>query len=115
MELSLGSIAYVQQYVTLSCGGDGISHLSPTGSVSMLSNSDSLLDSGAVKSEIDGYEKLFAGARETTGKITTDESIEKRKKEYKRMVDAFYNLVTDFYTFGWVRLHHVVHSSCPFL
>ncbi len=73
----------------------------------MLSNSDSLLSSSAVKNEIDGYEKLFEGARKTTGKITTNESIEHRRKEYKKMVDAFYNLVTDFYTFGWVRLHHI--------
>ncbi len=84
----------------------------------MLHNSNSLLDSGAVKNEIDGYEKLFDGARKTTGKITTNESIEKRRKEYRRMVDAFYNLVTDFYTFGWVSVTASLLwflSSCRFL
>ncbi len=80
----------------------------------MLSNSDSLLSNSAVKREIDGYEILFEGARKTTGKITSKKSIEKRKKEYQRMVDAFYNLVTDFYTFGWVRrLHHVYTLRPP--
>ncbi|KAG5180380.1 hypothetical protein JKP88DRAFT_268860, partial [Tribonema minus] len=55
-----------------------------------------------VKDCIDGYEGLFfAGARKATGAITTEESIAKRQSEYQKMINSFYNLVTDFYEWGW--------------
>ncbi|KAG5176250.1 sterol methyltransferase [Tribonema minus] len=71
------------------------------GSLSMLSNSDSVLQRDEVKDCIDGYEGLFAGARKATGAITTEESIAKRQSEYQKMINSFYNLVTDFYEWGW--------------
>ena len=72
-----------------------------TGSFNLLSNKDSVLKRGDVKKSINGYEDLFNGARKDVGKINTEDSIKTREKEYKTMVDSFYNLVTDFYEWGW--------------
>ena len=69
------------------------------GSVSILSNKDSVLSRDGVKDSIEGYENLFTGARE--GNITNPDSISTRKQEYKTMVNSFYDLVTDFYEWGW--------------
>lgn len=68
---------------------------------SLLSNSDSVLGRDGVKGSIEGYEGLFSGARKQVGTTTTSESIEKREKEYATMVNSFYDLVTDFYEWGW--------------
>jgi sterol 24-C-methyltransferase len=59
-----------------------------------------------VSSEINDYEDQFSGARKDVGAISNEESIEKRKKEYERMIDRFYNLVTDFYEWGWGQSFH---------
>jgi hypothetical protein len=72
-----------------------------TGSCSILSNNDSVLRRENVKESIEGYEKLFKGARKDVGSISSDESIRKRELEYKSMVNSFYDLVTDFYEWGW--------------
>ena len=72
-----------------------------TGSISILSNNDSVLRREHVKDSIDGYEKLFKGARKDVGTISSEESIRKRELEYKSMVNSFYDLVTDFYEWGW--------------
>lgn len=72
-----------------------------TGGVNLLSNDDSVLKREEVKDSIGGYEKLFDGARKDVGSIHTKESIEGRQKEYETMVNSFYNLVTDFYEYGW--------------
>jgi len=52
------------------------------------------------------YDELFAGARGEAGAITTDESIAKRQSEYQTMVNNFYDLVTDFYEWGWGQSFH---------
>ena len=72
-----------------------------TGSVSLLQNRDSVLKREEVKDSMDGYDNLFAGARKDVGSLHSKESIEKRQKEYQTMVNSFYNLVTDFYEWGW--------------
>jgi sterol 24-C-methyltransferase len=76
------------------------------GSLNMLNNSDSVLKRGEVKAAIDGYEDLFSGARKQTGTITNAESIAKRQSEYQTLVNSFYNLVTDFYEWGWGQSFH---------
>jgi sterol 24-C-methyltransferase len=68
---------------------------------SLLSNPDSVLSRDSVKDSIITYETLYAGARQQTGRSSTNDSIQKRAKEYQTMVDSFYNLVTDFYEWGW--------------
>lgn len=77
-----------------------------TGSFNLLSNKDSVLKRDEVKDSVDGYENLFSGARKEVGKINTDDSIKKREQEYKTMVNSFYNLVTDFYEWGWGQSFH---------
>ena len=64
----------------------------------LLSNPDSR---DKVNDSIAEYEALFAGARKDVGKTSTSESIKQRAKEYKTLVDNFYDLVTDFYEWGW--------------
>lgn len=59
-----------------------------------------------VKETIDGYNGLFTGARRDIGKISLEHSIDKRKEDYQNMVDSFYNLVTDFYEWGWGQSFH---------
>jgi len=77
-----------------------------TGSTSLLSNKDSVLKRDGVDNSIKGYENLFSGARKDVGNITSDESIKTRAKEYKTMVNSFYDLVTDFYEWGWGQSFH---------
>lgn len=77
-----------------------------TGSTSLLSNKDSVLKRDGVDNSIKGYENLFSGARKNVGNITSDESIKTRAKEYKTMVNSFYDLVTDFYEWGWGQSFH---------
>lgn len=73
---------------------------------SLLSNPDSVLSREGVKASILGYETLFAGARNNVGKTSTADSIEHRAKEYQTMVSSFYDLVTDFYEWGWGQSFH---------
>jgi len=70
-------------------------------SVNILSNKDSVLQREKVKESMDDYDNLFAGARKNVGSLHQDESIKTRQKEYKTMVNNFYDLVTDFYEWGW--------------
>ena len=71
------------------------------GGVSILSNKDSILARDKVKGSIEGYERLFTGARKNVGTVSEENSIKERSKEYKTMVNSFYDLVTDFYEWGW--------------
>mmetsp|Transcript_24644 Transcript_24644/g.44598 ORF Transcript_24644/g.44598 Transcript_24644/m.44598 type:complete len:400 (-) Transcript_24644:289-1488(-) len=77
-----------------------------TGSFNLLANKDSVLSRDGVKSSIEGYERLFAGARKNVGATSHDASIKTREKEYKTMVNSFYDLVTDFYEWGWGQCFH---------
>lgn len=72
----------------------------------ILSNKDSVLARDGVKGSIEGYEKLFTGARDEHGATSQDESVQERAKEYKTMVNSFYDLVTDFYEWGWGQSFH---------
>ncbi|OQR95234.1 sterol 24c-methyltransferase [Achlya hypogyna] len=76
------------------------------GSTRLLSNPDSVLSRDGVNSRFEDYDKLFAGARKEAGAISTEESIKHRQSEYKLMVDSFYDLVTDFYEYGWGQSFH---------
>ncbi|KAF0721254.1 hypothetical protein AaE_010116 [Aphanomyces astaci] len=76
------------------------------GSTRLLSNPDSVLGRDAVNSRFEQYDKLFTGARKEAGAISTDESIKHRQNEYQLMVDSFYDLVTDFYEYGWGQSFH---------
>mmetsp|Transcript_1156 Transcript_1156/g.1882 ORF Transcript_1156/g.1882 Transcript_1156/m.1882 type:complete len:409 (+) Transcript_1156:40-1266(+) len=85
---------------------DGSDYDGTLASTKLLNNADHTLQSNEFDSSIKDYESMFSGARETTGAITSDESIEIRKQKYADMVNHFYNLVTDFYEFGWGQSFH---------
>ena len=72
-----------------------------TGSMRILNNADHTLKGEEFGSSINDYESMFSGARQSTGAITSEESVEQRKARYADMVNHFYNLVTDFYEWGW--------------
>jgi sterol 24-C-methyltransferase len=77
-----------------------------TGTFKILNNSDHTLKTDEFKTSINDYEGMFSGARKTTGLITDQESIDVRKQKYADMVNHFYNLVTDFYEWGWGQSFH---------
>lgn len=85
-------------------GKDYTSQIS--GSLRILNNEDHTLKSNEFKSSITDYEGMFSGARKSTGAITSEESVELRKQKYADMVNHFYNLVTDFYEWGWGQSFH---------
>ena len=86
-----------------------------TGSISLLSNKDSVLKREQVKNSISGYENLFNGARKEVGSLQREDSIKTREKEYKTMVNSFYDLVTDFYEWGWGQVRRHFSSAIFFL
>eukprot|EP01035_Chromulina_nebulosa_P021622 gene21622-27985_t len=75
-----------------------------TGSVKILNNSDHTIKRDEFSKSINDYEGLFTGAR--SGQITSEESVDQRKARYADMVNHFYNLVTDFYEWGWGQSFH---------
>ena len=77
-----------------------------TGGFKILNNTDHTLKTNEFKGSIENYEGQFKGARKSVGDITSEESIEERKKRYADMVNDFYNLVTDFYEWGWGQSFH---------
>ena len=85
---------------------DGSDYKGGLGGVKLLNNTDHTLKGDEFKSSINDYESMFGGARQKTGAITSDESIELRKQRYADMVNHFYNLVTDFYEYGWGQSFH---------
>lgn len=76
------------------------------GAAKILNNSDHTLKGSEFHSSITDYEGMFNGARQSTGAITSDESVEGRKQRYADMINHFYNLVTDFYEWGWGQSFH---------
>jgi hypothetical protein len=92
---SLWSPAFVRDSV------DGTFRSIVTTAFNLLSNKDSVLSREKVEYSIQDYESLFAGARTQTGSLQTADSIRTREKEYETMINHFYNLVTDFYEYGW--------------
>ena len=77
-----------------------------TGGMKILNNDDHTLSKDEFKGSIDDYESMFKGARKETGAVTTKESVDERKERYAAMVNHFYNLVTDFYEWGWGQSFH---------
>jgi len=77
-----------------------------TGALKILNNEDHTLSKDQLGQATDSYLKKFDGARKETGTITSTESVDARRAEYKSMVDEFYNLVTDFYEWGWGQSFH---------
>lgn len=75
-----------------------------TGGLKILNNADHTLKKNEFAGSIQDYENMFDGAR--SGKATTTESIDERKARYAAMVNHFYNLVTDFYEWGWGQSFH---------
>ena len=57
-----------------------------TGGFKILNNTDHTLKTSEFSSSIENYEGQFKGARRATGAITSEESVEERKKRYADMV-----------------------------
>lgn len=72
----------------------------------ILHNKDSVLQKDDVKDVVDNYKNLYDGSRTSVGHISNKDSIDKRGKEYETMVSNFYDLVTDFYEWGWGQSFH---------
>ncbi len=77
-----------------------------SGGMKLLNNTDHTLKGNEFDSSIRDYENMFDGARKNVGGITSQESIDIRKDKYATMVNHFYNLVTDFYEWGWGQSFH---------
>ena len=56
-----------------------------TGGFKILNNTDHTLKTSEFSSSIENYEGQFKGARKATGAITSEESVEERKKRYADM------------------------------
>ena len=83
--------------------------------VNMLSNGDSVLAREKVENSMDEYAALFEGQTgkhsangltDEKGAVTSAASIKKRQEGYRTMVNNFYDLVTDFYEYGWCQSFH---------
>lgn len=72
----------------------------------ILTTDQATLSSDQVATSMVSYAALFTGAREEVGTISTSKSISSRKKQYDTMVATFYDLVTDFYEYGWGQSFH---------
>lgn len=59
-------------------------------------NAETIIARDEVKKEMEEYDKLFQGT----------DTYEKRKSNYMTMVNNFYDLVTDFYEYGWGESFH---------
>jgi len=85
---------------------DGNDYDSSVGGLKLLNNAEHTIGREKFEHTINDYNTMFSGARETTGAITSTESVEERKQKYATMVDHFYNVVTDFYEYGWGQSFH---------
>lgn len=85
---------------------DGQDYDSNFAGVKILNNKDHTIQGKEFENSIDDYTSMFDGARKSTGAISSEESIEVRKERYANMVNHFYNLVTDFYEWGWGQSFH---------
>jgi len=67
---------------------------------------DSLIEDkkGKLASTIDRYNKLFKEKDEVKGQHK--EKIQERQENYMEMVNAYYDIVTDFYEYGWGQSFH---------
>lgn len=83
--------------------------------MSMLQTSDAVLEREKVAASMAEYDALFAGKcgqdstsglMDSAGSLTTEDSVRKRQEGYRTMVNNFYDLVTDFYEYGWCQSFH---------
>jgi len=86
-----------------------------TAGVNMLQNGDSVLGRDGVEGSINAYSELFGGKtgkhslnglEGEAGELTCEASVKKRQEGYRTMVNNFYDLVTDFYEYGWCQSFH---------
>jgi sterol 24-C-methyltransferase len=80
--------------------------------MNILNNTDHTLENHEFEGTIEDYEKLYSGSRSNVGAISTLTSVELRKARYQQVVDHFYNLVTDFYEWGWGQSFHFSPRFC---
>lgn len=101
--LVLGGLAFLRkvEYVR-----DGQDYDAAAGSLKLLNSTEHTLTKSQFNHVIDDYESMFGGARKETGAITDESSIAGRKERYATMIDHFYNIVTDFYEYGWGQSFH---------
>ena len=70
--------------------------------------SKNVLKRDAVASTARSYERAYSG--DEAG------SLEQRKTDYKHLINQYYDLVTDFYEYGWGKSLHFAprapHESC---
>jgi sterol 24-C-methyltransferase len=85
---------------------DGKDFDAVTAGFKILNNTDHTLKKSEFHSSISNYEGQFKGARQNVGAITSEESVEERRQRYADMINDFYNLVTDFYEWGWGQSFH---------
>ena len=102
----VGLIYLLTKKSTTNLNRDSTDYNSITGVNKLFSGKEHTLKDSEFKSTINDYEGMFSGARTETGAITTTESIDERKERYAAMVDHFYNIVTDFYEYGWGQSFH---------
>ena len=101
----LGAAIFVWRKADLNRDGKDYDS-SLTSGFKILNNTDHTLKTSEFQNSIANYEGQFKGARSATGAITSEESVEERKKRYADMVNDFYNVVTDFYEYGWGQSFH---------
>lgn len=70
--------------------------MSTPGILDLNKTAESLITKDQVKKEVDEYDGLF----------NDPNNVEKRKTNYVTMVNNFYDLVTDFYEYGWGESFH---------
>jgi len=73
------------------------------GVTGLLNNDQSMVKN--VDNEYKSYESNF-GQKSRSGDAEHDKLIKKRQDKYMEMVQNFYNLVTDFYEYGWGDCFH---------
>lgn len=85
---------------------DGNDYNTNSGVMNILNNAEHTLKGNEFKESIQDYEGMFDKARIETGVLTSNISINLRRERYADMVNHFYNLVTDFYEWGWGQSFH---------
>jgi len=75
------------------------------GLTGLLKTKDAVVSTSKVDGTFEAYESHF-GTKSRTGDKQHDELLRKRQASYADMVQHFYDLVTDFYEYGWGDCFH---------
>jgi len=75
------------------------------GLTGFLKQKEAIVDPSKMGSEYENYEGMF-GKKSRSGGAEHGELSKKREAQYKDLVQHFYNLVTDFYEYGWGDCFH---------